>query len=73
MVVSAQKDVGSIGKPRVTSNVEGSVSIAIADQRVGAGLEQVLDHLVLASEHGQVEWGLEGRDGEEYEICTRYH
>ena len=57
----------------MTSNVEGSVSIAIADQRVGAGLEQVLDHLVLASEHGQVEWGLEGRDGEEYEICTRYH
>ena len=58
MVASAQEDIGPIGESRVAGKMEWSVPIAIADQRVCVGLEQILDDLVLACEHSQVEWGL---------------
>ena len=51
MVTPADKDISSTGKSNVAGKVEGCVAVAITDQRVGVGLQQVLDHLVLPGEH----------------------
>ncbi len=45
-------------EPDATGQVKGCVPLPIAHQRVGVGFEEVLDHLVLASENSQVEGGL---------------
>ena len=59
MVGPVQKSHRPTQETHAASQVEGRVPLAIAHERVGVGLQQVLDDLVLLSQHRQVQRRLE--------------
>ena len=54
----------SLDEAHATGEVERSVPFSVTDQRVGISLQEVLDDLVLTSQHCQVQGRLRERGGE---------
>ena len=46
---------GSLNEAHTTGKMKRSVALSVTHQRVGVGLEKVLDDLVLTSQHCQVQ------------------
>ena len=63
MIGPPQQSGHALYEADTTGDVKRSVSITITHERVGIGLEEVLNHLLLSGEYCQVEGGLE-REGE---------
>ena len=62
MVGAAQEGHGSPQETHAAGEMQWGVALTVTDQRVGVSLEQVLDHLVLLSQHRQVEGRLTGQE-----------
>ena len=67
MIASIEEDHSSLEEAHATRQVEGSVALTIAHQRVRIGLQQKLDHLVLPGQHCQVQERLKGGQGDREE------
>ena len=51
---------GSLDEAHATGKVKRGVALSVTHERVGVRLEKVLDHLVLTSQHCQVQGRLYG-------------
>ena len=64
MIGAIEEGDCALHEAHATGEVQGGVALTIAHQRVCIGLQQVLDHLVLPSQHCQVQGRLQGRGRE---------
>ena len=81
MIGPAHEGGHSVHEPHAAGQVERCVTVSVADERVGIGLEEILHHLLLPGEDSQVEGRLGeggrgregGREGEGERGKSAYH